>query len=183
MTHNPPSHRARSEIMTKMKKLHHCKGPTWIHHFGHDVNLAGTRAQSRVKNNRLIDTLGLQESDDDEVQLVAKPAAKKSASKSAMKPSNKKSAAKKESSLEKVERMRNCCKQSINFSKDFDDLDEEEKKKQRKSMRAITWYSKTIREERCDDVTGMLIDRDEELDQGHSQGMHQQIMNTQAYEY
>ena len=50
-------------------------------------------------------------------------------------------------------------------------------------MRAITWYSKTIREERCDDATGMLIDGDEEWDQGHSQDMHQQIMNTQAFEY
>ena len=79
--------------------------------------------------------------------------------------------------------MRNCFKWSINFSKVFDDLDEEDKKMQRKSTRAITWYSKTIRKERCDDVTGMLIDGDEEWGQGHSQDMHQQIMNTQAFEY
>ncbi len=51
MTHNPPSHRARSKMMTKMKKLHHCKGPTWTHRFGQDMNLAGTGAQSHVKNN------------------------------------------------------------------------------------------------------------------------------------
>ncbi len=75
MTHNPPSHRARSELMTEMKKLHHRKGPTWIQRFGHDVNLAGTGAQSPVNNNCLIDTLRLQEPDGNEVQLVAKPAA------------------------------------------------------------------------------------------------------------
>ncbi len=66
-------------MMTKMKKLNHHKRLTWIHRFGQDMNLAGTGSQSRIKNNCLVDTLELQELDDDKVQFVMKPATKRTA--------------------------------------------------------------------------------------------------------
>ena len=59
-------------------------------------------------------------------------------------------------SRKKVERMRESAKSQIDFGKDVDELASAEKK-QNRHMKALRFYNKNIRDDTCDDVTGMLI--------------------------
>ena len=81
--------------------------------------------------------------------------------------------------------MRNVCRRSINYEKDYDDLDEREQKKHDAQMLALKFYQATIKEgeDACEEVTGMLVDGDKAWEQGLSQSMHQKVMNTRAYKY
>jgi hypothetical protein len=87
------------------------------------------------------------------------------------------------SSKDKLERMRRQAKKQINFDKDMDELDDKEKKKHESNMKALKWYSKNIRDNTCDEVTSMLDGGDDDWMPGQSQDMHQQVLNTRAYQY
>lgn len=70
------------------------------------------------------------------------------------------------------------------FNKDMDaELDDKEKKKHESNMKALKWYSKNIRDNTCDEVTSMLDGGDDDWMPGQSQDMHQQVLNTRAYQY
>ena len=107
-----------------------------------------------MKNNRL---QGLSELEDDRDAMMdvwnsnEKPAARKSDASSMLK----------DVPTEKVERMRERCKKSINCDKDYDELDKDEQAEQKKNMNAMKFYSKNLREKTCDDVTGMLTAGDD----------------------
>ena len=177
LCHNPPGHGAKRQLRAHMQQLEHRKGPTWIRHHGKDVNLAANGAERREKNNRLAGVCELNsdgdEVDDDEVELIEakKPAAKRPDS-FAIDPD-----------VDKVKRLRKACQDQIDFETDFDDLDKKEKKQQERHMKAMRWYGRALKENSCKEVTGMLVDGEEEWERGQSQDMHQQIINTRAYEY
>lgn len=170
--HNPPGHGARLQLKHRMEALSHAKGPSFISQHGKDVNLAGTGAERRVANNGLRSVHELDSDDEMEVWDA-------SARKSAPDPVVANSAV----SRTKVERMRECAKSKIDFEKDVDELASAEKKKQNRQMEAVRFYSKNIRDDTCDDVTGMLMGGDDDWMQGQSQEMHQQVINTRAYKY
>ena len=58
-----------------------------------------------------------------------------------------------------------------------------EKKKYDQSMKALKYCSKHISEDKCNEVTGMLVGSNDNWEVGQSQEMHQQILNSPAYEY
>jgi hypothetical protein len=82
-----------------------------------------------------------------------------------------------------VKRLSSVCKEEIKYKKDSDKMTKAEKKKHDQSMKALKYYNKHTTEDKCDEVTGMLIDGDEDWEVGQSQEMHQQILNSRAYEY
>jgi hypothetical protein len=187
--HNLPGPRARQQLAGQMSLLNHAKGASWIRQHGVDRNLAGTGAERRVTNNRLKGALThSSDSDDEDIVHVVCSHSNRNVliASSAMKTSSsKKSAAdvNVDEPREKVIRLRNACKKSISYDTDYDELEESEKKKQGQQMKALKYYSKAIRENACEEVTGMLVDGEDDWEPGQSQSMHQQVMNTRAYEY
>ena len=156
MTHNPPGHGAKKQLKAQMQKVEHPKGPTWIRQHGQDVNLAVKGASRRVKNNRLQGVCELEDSDDDSVEVVdRKPAASKTLA-------GKRADSTIDPDVEKVKRLRKASQKSINSKKDFDDLSKKEKKEHERHMKAMKWYSKAIKDNSCKEVTGMLLDGNEE---------------------
>ena len=146
------------------------------------MNLAVKGAARRVTNNRLAGICELEDSDeDDEVEVVEeddrKPAAKGTVS------AKRTGSPAMDRDVEKVKRLRRASQKAINFEKDFDDLSKKEKREQERHMKALAWYGKAIKENNCKQVTGMLVDGEEEWEAGESQDMHQQVVNTRAYEY
>lgn len=86
----------------------------------------------------------------------------------------------------KVVRMRARAKKSIDSTTDYDDMPDDEKADHNKNMKAISYYSKHIRKGTCEEVTDMIPDDDDgndDWDKGQSQDMHQQILNSRAYEF
>ena len=79
--------------------------------------------------------------------------------------------------------MRRQAKKQINFDKDVYDLDDKEKKKHESNMKALKWYSKNIRDNTCHELTSMLDGGDDDWMPGQNQEMHQQVLNTRAYQY
>ena len=174
--HNPPGHRSRLQLKNQMEALSHAKGPSFISHHGKDVNLAGTGADRRMTNNRL---QNVSELDSDNEMEVWDAGTRKTAAATKPDPVVANSTV----SRTKVGRMRERAKSQIDFEKDVDELASAEKKKQNKQMEAVRFYNKNIRDDTCDDVTGMLMGGDDDWMQGQSQEMHQQVINTRAYKY
>ena len=148
ISHNHPGPRARQELVARMSTLNHPKGAAWIYQHGQDRNLAGMGAERRVTNNRLkgvvedVDDDDIEASDDDVLHVersasnrnvyVTVPkvaAAKKPFPKETTKVAAKKYSPKKTAAHGKMVRLRNVCRRSINYEKDYDDLDEREQKK------------------------------------------------------
>ena len=75
-------------------------------------------------------------------------------------------------STEKVERMKERAKKSIQYDKECDKLNKHEQAEQKKNMKALKFYCTNLREKTCDNVTDML-DGDDGWVQGMSQDAHQ----------
>ena len=78
--------------------------------------------------------------------------------------------------------MRNACKKTISYDTDYNEVEESEKKKQGQQMKTLKYYSKATRNNACEEVTGMLVNGEDNWEPGQSQSMHQQVMNTRVYE-
>ena len=55
--------------------------------------------------------------------------------------------------------------------------------KHNRMMKAVKYYTKNISAGSCNNVTGILLGGDDAWMPGQSQDMHDQVMNTEAYEY
>ena len=101
------------------------------------------------------------------------------------KPSPKKTATADDAdvSRKKVIRLRNACKNSISYDKDYDKLEDSEKKRGATDKGVENYSLKAIRENAWEEVIGILVDGEDGWEPGRSQSMHQKVMNTRAYEY
>ena len=121
-----------------------------------------------MANNRLKGALTLSsDSDNEEVVHVVRSRLNRNvliASLATKTSSSKKPAAdvNADESREKVIRVRNACKKSISYDTDYDELEDSEKKKHGQQMKALKYYSKAIRENACEEVTGMLVDGEDD---------------------
>ena len=69
------------------------------------------------------------------------------------------------------------------YKKYLDKTTKSEKKKHGQRTKALKYYNKNIAEDKCDEVNVMLVDGDDDWEVVQSQEMHQQILNSCAYEY
>ena len=83
----------------------------------------------------------------------------------------------------KVRRLREKAQEKISYDKDFDKMSKKDKKSHKMAIKLLWYYTKSILEGKCGEVTGMLLDGDEDWPPGMSQNMHNQIMNSRAYKF
>ena len=73
--------------------------------------------------------------------------------------------------------------EKIKYHKDFDKMNEKEKKTHRMFTESLRYSNKNILDGKCGEATGMLLGGDEDWAPGMTQDMHDQVINSHSYEY